>query len=314
MSSIDRKYKELLTKIRKEGFEYSDPNRPDVKRTQIPFYTLVHSFEDGFPIIGLKQSFPKSAFGEFKAFMLGKTKLKDLHDLGVKFWDKDGLKFHKRMYPQSTITKDRFSELIGTMDYKNNEFGELGKIYPYQIRKWNGKFDQLSVVLNRLKHEPFSTKNIVSMWNPSDWNDAALSSCHTRFSFVVEKGENKNKLWIQWTQDSVDTFLGLPMNIIYYSFACYVFAEYLDMIPMGIKADLYNVHIYDNTYSKVDELIKRDANTTENAKIFLNFASIDSKDIDTFISGIDYGRNISVNNYKHLGKLDAEMLSYGERD
>lgn len=308
MSAIDIKYKELLTKIDKEGFEYNDPNRYGVKRKQIPFYTLVHEFKDGFPIIGLKKSFPKAALGEFKAFMLGKTKLKELKELGVNFWDKDGLNFHKRKFPNSTITRDRFDELIGTLDYLGNEFGELGKIYPYQIRKWNGKLDQLKVTLNRLKHEPHTTKNIITMWNPSDWKDAALSSCHTRFSFVVEKGEDKNKLWIQWTQDSVDTFLGLPMNILYYSFACYVFAEFLGMEAKGIKGDLYNVHIYDNTYSKVKELIKKDANETKNASLFINLQ--EHVDIDKFIDSIKYNSNISINDYNHLGRLDAEMLAY----
>jgi thymidylate synthase len=310
MSKIDLKYKELISKIYNEGFEYIDPNRSGVKRKQIPYYTFEWNFEDGFPAIGLKKAFPKSAFNEFKAFMLGENKLKQLEDRGVRFWRKDAHNFHKRRFPNSTITINRFMELVGTLDYNGNEFGDMGKIYPYQIRKWNGKYDQLQMVLNRLKQNPHTTKNIVTMWNPTDISDSALSPCHTRFSFVVTKLNNDSLgLYIQWNQDSVDVFLGLPMNIMYYSYACYVFAEYLGMKPLGVIGNLTNLHLYDNSFLAVEQLLKRDAKLNEDVNINVNVTEYNN-DVSKFIEAIEYGKNIILSNYRDLGEIKVEMLPY----
>ena len=97
MSRIDKTYQELLHKIYYKGFEYEDPNRKGVTRKQIPYYNFEHDFEDGFPIIGLKQTYPKMAFNEMKAFMMGKTNLKDLEDLGVTFWRDDAYNYCKKL-------------------------------------------------------------------------------------------------------------------------------------------------------------------------------------------------------------------------
>ena len=77
MNKINELYYNLVNKIYKDGFEYEDPNRNGVKRKQIASHRLEYDFKDGFPIIGLKQTYPKMAFNEMKAFFLGKTNLND---------------------------------------------------------------------------------------------------------------------------------------------------------------------------------------------------------------------------------------------
>lgn len=340
MSKIDQQYQELLHKIYYKGFEYEDPNRKGVIRKQIPYYNFEHDFEDGFPIIGLKQTYPKMAFNEMKAFMMGKTNLKDLEDLGVTFWRDDAYN-HFLKYFNSKKTKEEFLEMVSSGYYsgaKDNPyyvFGDLGKIYPHQIRNWNGSIDQLNEVLERLKKEPNSTKNIVTMWNPSDLDDCALSPCHTRFSFVVEKlnvtyvghiidfgkecFSEKNKVWespkyglkIQWNQDSVDSFLGLPINVMYYSFVCYAFAHYLGMKPLGIIGNLSNVHLYDNSFSAVEKILESNYHDLEPVTIETDLPK-EWKNLDDYLSQLDYKQNIKINNYKHLGRFDVPMLAYNK--
>ena len=317
MSKIDKVYQELLHKIYYKGFEYEDPNRKGVIRKQTPYYNFEHDFEDGFPIIGLKQTYPKMAFNEMKAFMMGKTNLKDLEDLGVTFWRDDAYN-HFLKYFNSKKTKEEFLEMVSSGYYsgaKDNPyyvFGDLGKIYPHQIRNWNGSIDQLNEVLERLKKEPNSTKNIVTMWNPSDLNDCALSPCHTRFSFIVENLKDGSKgLRVQWNQDSVDSFLGLPVNIMYYSFVCYIFAHYLGMKPLGIIGNLSNVHLYDNSFSAVEKTLEFNYHDLEPVKIETNFPK-EWGNLDDYLRQLDYKQNIKINNYKHLGRFDVPMLAYNK--
>ena len=315
MSRIDKTYQELLHKIYYKGFEYEDPNRKGVIRKQIPYYNFEHDFEDGFPIIGLKQTYPKMAFNEMKAFMMGKTNLKDLEGLGVTFWREDAYNYCKKLSPDYESTMDKFLYSVHEEHWRINpyyEFGDLGKIYSHQTRNWNGSVDQLNEVLERLKKEPNSTKNIVTMWNPSDLDDCALSPCHTRFSFIVENLKDGSKgLRVQWNQDSVDSFLGLPVNIMYYSFVCYIFAHYLGMKPLGIIGNLTNVHLYDNSFSAVEKILESNYHDLEPVKIETDLPK-EWYNLDDYLRQLDYKQNIKINNYKHLGRFDVPMLAYNK--
>lgn len=355
MSSINKKYQELLHKIYYKGFEYEDPNRKGVIRKQISYYNFEHDFEEGFPIIGLKQTYPKMAFNEMKAFMMGVTNLRKLEDLGVTFWRDDAYNFYLKEWDERMVKplkkEEWFKAVIKDGNNGNNKvlqlgLGDLGKIYSHQIRNWNGVIDQLNEVLERLKKEPNSTKNIITMWNPSDLDSCALSPCHTRFSFIVENlnwrqrnkiyeekgnwimidGENIEKAYndefdtagipkyglrVQWNQDSVDSFLGLPINILYYSFVCYVFSHYLGMKPLGIIGNLSNVHLYDNSFSAVEEILKFNPDDLEPIKIETNFTK-EWYNLDDYLRQLDFAENIKIKDYKHLGRFDVKMLSYSK--
>lgn len=321
MSSINKKYQELLHKIYYQGFEYEDPNRKGVIRKQIPYYNFEHDFEDGFPIIGLKQTYPKMAFNEMKAFMMGKTNLKDLEDSEVTFWRDDAYNFYLKEWDERMVKplkkEEWFKAVIKDGNNGNNKvlqlgLGDLGKIYSHQIRNWNGVIDQLNEVLERLKKEPNSTKNIITMWNPSDLDSCALSPCHRDFELIVENIKNGDKgLRVKFTMSSVDTFLGLPINILYYSFVCYVFSNYLGMKPLGIIGNLSNVHLYDNSFSAVEEILKFNPDDLEPIKIETNFTK-EWYNLDDYLKQLDFAENIKIEDYKHLGRFDVKMLSYSK--
>jgi len=322
--NINKKYVELLQEIYYRGFTYEDPNRKGVKRKQIPFYRFEHNFEeDGYPIIGVKQTYPKMAFNEMLAFMRGYTHLKELESLGVTFWRKDAYNFYLRKCDKNNVEHrlsfEKFLEESMFYTYvpeiPDYVFGNLGKIYSYQIRNWDGKVDQLNEVLERIKNNSKVTKNIVNMWNPSDMKDCALSPCHRSFEFIVE-GDG---LYVQWEQGSVDTFLGLPMNILYYSDVCYIFAHYLGLKPKGIIGNLSNVHLYDNSFDAVEKVLNKvfvDVCKNQESNILNNI--VESKwnlpekweNLDDYLNQLDFKTNLKIVGYKHLGREDVEMLAY----
>lgn len=314
--NINKQYQNLLSKIYNDGFEYEDPNRKGVTRKQIPYYTLEHKFSDGFPVIGLKQTYPKMAFNEMRAFMGGMTNLKQLEDLSVTFWRKDSYNYYLEVCSNNNVPplsyETFFKEvMLGTHvpELPKYVFGDLGKIYSHQIRNWNGEIDQLNEVLERLKKEPNSTKNLVSMWNPSDMDSCALSPCHSRFSFVVENLKDGNKgLTVQYNVDSQDVFLGCPINILYYSFTCYVFAHYLGMKHLGILGNLTNCHLYDNSWEATEKLLSFNAGDLEPVEVEFNLPETWTS-LDNYLEQLDFGQ-VKIKDYKHLGRFDVEMLAY----
>lgn len=304
MRGINKQYRNLIEKILKDGFEYEDPNRKGTNRKQIPFYRIEHDFKDGFPAIGLKQSYPKMAFNEMVLFMQGKTQIQDFWKLGVKFWDKDGYNYFLNRTQKDDYTFDEWKEFMKVFD--SHTYGSLGRIYSHQIRKWNGNTDQLNNVLERLKKHPHSTKNIVTMWNPSDLEYCALSPCHRTFEFISD-GKN---LWVQWEQSSVDVGVGILMNIMYYSFVCEVFAHYLGLNAKGIIGNLSNVHLYDNSLEAMEEMLKRDENQIKEVPFLVKDLPTEWENLDDFLSQLKYGESVKLKNYQHLGRIDIEMLPY----
>lgn len=251
MSTINKKYTYLVDKILKDGYEYEDPNRKGVFRRQISSCVLTYDLQDGFPVITAKKSFPEASLGELKAFLLGLTNLKDIEELGVNFWRKDAYNY----YLKNGGSKD-FGSWFNDLIEKDEDF-HLGKIYSYQMRSWNGIDDQILKLIHTLKTNPLATKKTVTMWNPSDLDFSCLSPCHWAVEFLTEplnKGEIGLK--VKWHQHSTDTFLGLPMNIMYYAQMCYMIAHYVGMRPLGIIGDLSNVHLYDNSFAVSQDMIQ----------------------------------------------------------
>ncbi len=105
--------------------------------------------------------------------------------------------------------------------------GDLGPVYGYQWRNWNGDgIDQILELIDTLKSNPDSRRMLVSAWNPSVLpdtsvsfaenvknNKAALPPCHAFFQFYVADG----RLSCQLYQRSADIFLGVPFNIASYA-------------------------------------------------------------------------------------------------
>ncbi len=137
-----------------------------------------------------------------------------------------------------------------------DENGDLGHIYGYQWRSWpdyNGGFiDQISEVVETIKHNPDSRRIIVSAWNVADLNNMNLPPCHAFFQFYVADG----RLSLQLYQRSADIFLGVPFNIASYALLLQMMAQ-----VTGLKAGDANVTITDwarmstNVKVIVDQLV-----------------------------------------------------------
>ena len=172
-------YLELLDKIVREGVEKTDRTGTGTK--SIFGHQMRFNLEEGFPLLTTKKLHLKSIIYELLWFLKGDTNVKYLQEHGVRIWNEWA-----------------------------DEQGELGPVYGHQWRSWpdyqGGTIDQISQVVDLIKHHPDSRRMMVSAWNVAEVDKMALPPCHTMFQFYVADG----RLSLHLYQRSADTFIGVP--------------------------------------------------------------------------------------------------------
>ena len=210
-----KQYLDILDRILREGTQKGD--RTGTGTISIFGTQSRYNLEDGFPLLTTKKLHLKSIIYELLWFLKGDTNVKYLQDNGVRIWNEWA-----------------------------DENGELGPVYGHQWRSWpdynGGVIDQISQVVDQLKHNPDSRRMIVSAWNVAEVNEMALPPCHTIFQFYVADG----RLSLQLYQRSADTFLGVPFNIASYALLLQMMAQVTGLKPGDFIHTTGDTHLYLN--------------------------------------------------------------------
>lgn len=255
MNVEENNYQNLLASILKTGSERYD--RTGVGTIGIFGTQLRFSLENGkIPMLTTKKIFAKGVIEELLFFLRGDTDTKKLEAKGVNIWkgnttreflDKRGLVY----LPEGDMGKG-----YGFQWRKFGEFTEdlceLAGIFGNQPYIFNG-VDQLTEVIYKLKNNPDDRRIIMTAWNPAQLKEMALPPCHLLCQFYAINGE----LSCQFYQRSVDSFLGLPFNILSYAVLTHIIA-----LTTGLKAKEVifvggDTHCYLNHLDQVKEQISR---------------------------------------------------------
>jgi len=192
-------------------------------------YQMRFDLNEGFPLVTTKKLHLKSIIHELLWFLSGDTNVKYLQENGVRIWNEWA-----------------------------DENGELGPVYGHQWRSWptpdGGSIDQITNLINQIKHNPNSRRLIVSAWNVADVDNMALPPCHCLFQFYVANG----KLSCQLYQRSADVFLGIPFNIASYALLTMMIAQVCDLEPGEFIHTMGDTHIYTNHLKQVQLQLSRD--------------------------------------------------------
>ena len=134
--------------------------------------------------------------------------------------------------------------------------GNLGPIYGYQWRNWNGQgIDQVQNAIDLIKTNPTSRRIIVTAWNPGQLAEMRLPPCHILFQFYVS---TTGRLDCQLYQRSADLGLGVPFNIASYALLLMMIAQECDLTPGVFVHTLGDTHIYLNHVDGLREQLQRD--------------------------------------------------------
>ena len=158
MNRLDSKYQELLQDILDNGVVKTD--RTGTGTISVFGRQIRHKMSQGFPLLTTKKMAWKTMVTELLWFLKGDTNIKYLVDNGCNIWNGDCfanyLKTRDRFSNKDNVkedvvingmngssnrayTKEEFINKIKTDEEFAKTWGELGKIYGFQWRNWNGK-------------------------------------------------------------------------------------------------------------------------------------------------------------------------------
>ncbi len=212
-------YLKMSRFILEHGQEKDD--RTNISTISYFGYQMRFNLQEGFPLLTTKKIHFKSFVYELLWFIKGDTNIKYLVDNNVRIWNEWPYEKYKASSQYQNESLNEFVEKIKTDATFAAAFGNLGPVYGKQWQNFNG-VDQLAILLDNLKTNPYSRRHIVSAWNPAEIKKMALPPCHTLMQFYVSKD---NKLSCQLYQRSADVFLGVPFNIASYSLLTHLIAQ-----------------------------------------------------------------------------------------
>lgn len=241
-----QQYLNLLNRILTEGAQKGDRTGTG---TLSVFGNQMHfDLRDGFPLLTTKKLHLKSIIYELLWFLKGDTNVHYLQEHGVRIWNEWA-----------------------------DENGNLGPVYGHQWRSWpdykGGTIDQISNVVEMIRHCPESRRMLVTAWNPAEVDEMALPPCHCLFQFYVADG----RLSLQLYQRSADTFLGVPFNIASYALLLQMMAQVTGLEAGEFIHTTGDTHLYLNHLEQAKLQLTREPRPLPKMKI-----NPDVKDIFSF--------------------------------
>ena len=208
-------YLDLLDHVLTHGVRKED--RTGTGTLSVFGHQMRFPLADGFPLLTTKKLHTRSIIHELLWFLKGDTNIGYLRDNGVTIWD----------------------------EWADAE-GNLGPVYGAQWRSWptpDGQhIDQITRVVEDIRHSPDSRRLIVSAWNVGELPHMALPPCHALFQFYVAE----DRLSCQLYQRSADIFLGVPFNIASYALLTHMVAQQTDLEPGEFIWTGGDCHLYLN--------------------------------------------------------------------
>jgi thymidylate synthase len=246
-----RQYLDLMARALHQGAETMD--RTGTGTLSVFGHQMRFDLAEGFPVLTTKKLHLRSIIVELLWFLRGDTNVRWLQERKVSIWDEWA-----------------------------DEAGELGPVYGKQWRHWqtaDGKeIDQIAELLETIRTNPGSRRQIVSAWNPGELHAMALAPCHCLFQTHVANG----RLSLQLYQRSADIFLGVPFNIASYALLTMLLAQQAGLEPGEFIWTGGDCHLYSNHLDQAREQLARTPGTLPRLEILRKAPSIDAYEYEDF--------------------------------
>ena len=247
-----RQYLDLMQRVLDHGARQDD--RTGVGTLSVFGAQMRFDLAEGFPVLTTKKLHLRSIIVELLWFLRGDTNVRWLQDRKVSIWDEWA-----------------------------DESGELGPVYGKQWRDWvtpDGRhIDQIRELIEQIRTQPHSRRQIVTAWNPGDLHAMALAPCHCLFQTHVANG----RLSLQLYQRSADIFLGVPFNIASYALLTHMLAQQAGLEPGEFIWTGGDCHLYLNHLDQAKEQLGRSPTALPRLEIVRKPPAIDGYEYEDFV-------------------------------
>lgn len=144
------------------------------------------------------------------------------------------------------------------------------------------EIDQLKIIVAKLKLGIDDRRLIVSSWQVNILDQMSLPPCHMLFKF----GIHGSKLNLSMYQRSCDVPLGVPFNVVGYSWLLMVISKITGYKPGTFTHFMDDIHIYENQINLMKEQVKRKPKKLPKLKINPKIKSLE--DLETWVTTDDF--------------------------
>ena len=265
-----KQYLELCQRIVDEG-QWVENKRTGTRCLTVINADLEYDVANNqFPMITTRKSYYKAAIAELLGYLRGYDSAAQFREIGCKTWDANA---------------NDNNAWLNNPNRKGED--DMGRVYGVQGRGWQrpdgSTLDQLSKVINNLQNGIDDRGEIITFYNPGEFELGCLRPCmHTHtFSLLGDT------LYLTSYQRSCDVPLGLNFNQI----QCFVLLALVAQIT-GHKAGkayhkIANAHIYENQLELMrDVQLTREPFESPQLKINPKIKSLE--DIETWVTRDDF--------------------------
>jgi len=172
----------------------------------------------------------------------------------------------------------------------SNRKGEndIGRVYGVQSRSWRRpdgvEYDQFMKLITNLKNGVDDRGEILSYYNPGEFDKGCLRPCMHTHQFSLLGGE----LYLESYQRSADLALGSVANYQQIAFLLKLVAQMVGAKPAIARLHMSNCHIYENQYDLVLKQLEREPFYDVKPKLIINPNIKEVSDIDTWVTQKDF--------------------------
>lgn len=242
-----KQYLELAQRIIDSG-EWVENKRTGVRCKTVIDASLEYDVGAGeFPLLTTRKMYPNAAIAELLGYLRGYSNANQFAEIGCNTWHANA------------------NENQAWLENPNRQgHGDMGRVYGVQGREWRSidpnldprhfrETDQLLKVYNNLKEGIDDRGEIITFWNPGEFDQGCLRPCMHTHNFSILG----DRLFLTSYQRSCDVPLGLAFNMV----QCYALLDIMSRVT-GIKAGkayhkIINAHIYENQIPTIMEQLAR---------------------------------------------------------